>query len=60
MCYSGRVYCTCCGRQYDNGIVAGCGCTGVKCDDCYKHGCPFNTPELIKKSIIDESCSIDN
>ena len=45
MCYSGSVYCACCGREYDNpgaDYVAGCGCTSTKCDDCIKHGCRFS------------------
>jgi len=43
MCYSGSVYCACCGRKYDDGNVGGCGCTSNKCDDCLAHGCPFST-----------------
>jgi len=50
MCYTGHVYCACCGRQYDNGIVAGCGCTSIRCDDCIEHG-PCKYAEKKEESI---------
>jgi len=50
MCYSGSVYCVCCGREFDNiggtDYVAGCGCTSNKCDDCLQHGCKFRVAPI--------------